>query len=153
MKLGVTSFIVLTALSLSACRQTPPPQAPLADELDWLIGCWVTEQGTVENWSPSDINTLLGESRSPRSDGTVFTEYLAISRNKDELYYLAAPTGTEPTMFTATERGAGMAVFEKPDHDYPQRISYQRDGETLSATISLINGERSNQWIFAPCAD
>ncbi|MAI91814.1 DUF6265 family protein [Ponticaulis sp.] len=153
MKLSITTFTLLAGLSLSACGSAPAPQQTLADDLDWLIGCWATEQGTVEDWSSSDMNTLLGEGRSPRSDGTVFTEYLTISRNKDELYYLAAPTGTEPIMFTASERGAGMAVFENPDHDYPQRISYQRNGDTLSATISLMAGERSNQWIFAPCAD
>jgi len=37
-------------------------------------------------------------------------------------------------------------VFENPDHDFPQRIEYARAGDTLTATISTMDRERTFSW-------
>jgi hypothetical protein len=44
--------------------------------------------------------------------------------------------------------GIGEAVFENPTHDYPQRISYRMEGETLVATTSLMDGSQAQNWRY-----
>ena len=43
---------------------------------------------------------------------------------------LATPSGQERTVFPATEVTDARAVFENPEHDFPQRITYTGAGET-----------------------
>ena len=50
--------------------------------------------------------------------------------------------------FALAEHGAAHATFENAAHDYPQRITYARDGETLTATISLIDGSKAMRWTY-----
>ncbi len=51
-------------------------------------------------------------------------------------------------VFRLVESGAGRAAFENADHDYPQRIAYVRDGDTLTATISLVDGSKARSWVY-----
>ena len=58
---------------------------------------------------------------------------------------VASPGGAAPVAFRmietiALDNPAQIAVFENAEHDYPQRITYQRDGNRLTATISKIDG-------------
>ena len=39
-------------------------------------------------------------------------------------------------------------TFTNPAHDYPQRISYRRDGEELVAEVSLLDGSEANRWRY-----
>ena len=42
-----------------------------------------------------------------------------------------------------TENEGSRVRFENPEHDFPQVIAYQREGETLTATISDLTGEQA----------
>lgn len=61
--------------------------------------------------------------------------------------YLASPKGRQPaTPFKMIEMAANKVVFENPEHDFPQRIIYEREGDTLTARIEgTQNGEPHHQ--------
>lgn len=52
-------------------------------------------------------------------------------------------------MFTEALIDERKVVFENPEHDYPQRISYEllNDGH-LRATISLADGTAQRSWDY-----
>ena len=81
-------------------------------------------------------------------DGKTFFEFLRIVVRDGKLYYLASPSGRQPTPFEMTELTNGKVVFENSQHDYPKRITYQRIGETLVAKIEGASGDATEpkQW-------
>ena len=62
--------------------------------------------------------------------------------------YIAQPGGGAPVAFGLVRHGTTSATFENAAHDYPQRIHYARDGETMTATISAIDGSKAISWTF-----
>ena len=50
--------------------------------------------------------------------------------------YVAQPGGRPPTSFRQAAIGEGWIRFENPAHDFPQRVEYRREGNTLLAEIS-----------------
>ncbi len=47
-----------------------------------------------------------------------------------QLAFIAMPSGQRTTVFPLLRLGQTEAVFENPQHDYPQRIVYQLEGGT-----------------------
>ena len=50
--------------------------------------------------------------------------------------------------FALVRHDGTSATFENAAHDYPQRIAYARDGDTLTATISAIDGSKARRWTY-----
>ena len=44
-------------------------------------------------------------------------------------------------------------TFVNPDHDYPQKIRYERKGTRLTAVISKMNGEEPRVFERRQCTD
>ena len=80
---------------------------------------------------------MLGMSRTIARGRAVASEYLRIDTRDgtDSLQYTAMPSGQSLTVFTASLVEPRHVVFENPAHDFPQRIIYRLDGDTLSARI------------------
>ncbi len=113
--------------------------ADTLSSLAWISGRWCSAPGnerTEELWLPPRGSTLLGMSRTLTATETVGFEYLRIVKNDGMLHYLAQPGGRPPTSFKETARGEQWIRFENPDHDFPRRIEYRRDGDTLHAEIA-----------------
>jgi hypothetical protein len=53
-----------------------------------------------------------------------------------------------PSPFPMIKASEAMIEFANPAHDYPQRIKYWRDGATLKAEVSLIDGSDAMQWSY-----
>ena len=130
------ALLLLPALSLAG----EPGEHPL----DWLIGCWVTPDGSAQEvWVADSDGGLSGFSVSIADNKVSFYETLTIRPGDDgPLVYTAHPSGQSTTSFTATEVSETSALFVNPDHDYPQRIRYTRVADRLQATISLLDGSR-----------
>jgi hypothetical protein len=59
------------------------------------------------------------------------TESLRLERLGDDVFYTARPRqNLFPTAFRLIESDARRFVFENPEHDFPQRIVYERIGAT-----------------------
>lgn len=125
-------------------------------DLSWLAGHWVEESWDgdpaarrgEEHWLAPTANLMLGINRTLEGDRTRAFEYLRIEITPDGARYLASPGGRPATAFALIESGPRHAVFENPDHDFPQRIRYRRVGDRLEASIEgTVDGEkRSMSW-------
>jgi hypothetical protein len=55
---------------------------------------------------------------------------------------MASPQGRAPaTPFRLVEIGPGRAVFANPEHDFPRRIEYLRDGDGMTVRVSGAGGD------------
>lgn len=127
--------------------------APL---LDWIGGHWCTELGeeTVEEvWLPPHGGVAIGLSRTRTGERTTAFEYLRIVEVDGVPSYIAQPGGRPPTTFTRTASGDNWIRFENPEHDFPQRIEYRRDGDALRAETAGPgeNGEEVIAFDYRRC--
>lgn len=117
----------------------------LMENLSWLTGTWRRETAksiTIETWRRVSDRTFEGEGlrRSRASGDTVFTESLLIVAMQGETFYIAkVAENLYPVPFKLTSLDSGRAVFENPDHDFPQRITYVHHASD-SLTV-LVEGE------------
>ena len=142
------AFLAIAAVALLAGAS---PTATV-DDLGWLAGDWVSEgdgRWTEESWTSPRGGMMLGHSRSGRGDALREFEFIRIARGADGmLAYIAQPQGGAPVAFRLVRRDAASATFENAAHDYPQRIHYVRTGDTLTATISAIDGSKPRRWTY-----
>lgn len=138
------------AVMLSACG-TVGTEAP-GHPLDWLSGCW-TDGSTTERWTAAGGGYLFGHN-VVMADGQVrFFEQLRIEPSDAGPVFQAYPRGVGPVAFTSAESGQRTIAFVNGSHDFPQRIAYTRTGDTLTATVSLIDGTRAGGWVYQRCAE
>jgi len=130
-----------------------PAKATIAD-LAWFAGAWTGTRGTnnaismEERWSPPKGGSMLAISRTVNRDRLSAFEYLRIVERDGGLVYIAQPNGAAPTEFILTEFSASRAVFENPRHDYPKKITYERSGDALTATIGYLKGGTPRKFEF-----
>lgn len=119
----------------------------------WLAGCWVSaDKSSQEVWVVDSDQSLIGFSVALGAEKVVFYEVMSIKQNDDGLWtYTAYPSGQASASFIAVEIGENSVVFANFDHDYPQEISYRREGSRLYATISLRGGEQPNSFDKIAC--
>ena len=81
--------------------------------------------------------TMLGMSRTVSQGRTVEYEFLLLRTEPNgDINYVAKPSGQKETAFKLIRVSATEAVFENPQHDFPQRIIYTlKDGKNLTAVI------------------
>jgi hypothetical protein len=139
----VLLFLFALVLSPTASAQT------LAD-LAWLKGCWRTQgDGPVvtEVWLAPPMPALLGYSYTQRAGETRGWEQTRIEMLDGRPHFIAMPNGGPPVRFRMREMAidvddpaAEAAIFENPQHDYPQTVEYRRIGNQLIATIANLDG-------------
>lgn len=107
--------------------------------LNWLAGCWRAEggePGSQEQWMAPAGGGMLGMARTIRRGKVGEFEFLQIIANAEgRLTYVAKPSGQAEASFVVKEQGEQSVTFENPAHDFPQRISYKREGLVLKARI------------------
>lgn len=69
---------------------------------------------------------MIGMGREVKNDKLLFHEYLRLEERTDGIYYVAQPFGKAPTDFRLTKSDDSIAVFENPQHDFPNCIKYKR---------------------------
>lgn len=128
------------------------PARPSVADLAWMSGSWASESDgrwTEEVWLPPRGGAMLGLSRSGREAAMRDYEYIRIQAGEDGVpVYHASPGGRAPVGFRLVASDGSSATFENPQHDYPQRIRYRRDGDTLVATISATDGANAMRWTY-----
>ncbi len=108
------------------------------ERVAWLQGCWVmTDAGRVveEYWMAPRGTSMLGMGRTVRDDKLVDHELVVLREEGDRLAYEAHPSGQATATFLSREVTAARVVFENLQHDFPQRIGYERSGDRLLAWI------------------
>ncbi|MBI5364464.1 MAG: hypothetical protein HZA53_14900 [Planctomycetes bacterium] len=121
-------------------------------QLAWMSGTWAFEENgvvTEEHWRPLQGTTLLGTSHTYDEKKTRFFEFLRVSAAKDTIAYIAQPGGAPtPTVFPMVSLTEQEVVFENPEHDHPQRIRYSKTERGMTATVSMLDGTRSQSFVF-----
>ena len=109
------------------------------EKLSWIIDRWVSTDGestSYEHWEKVNETLFSGGSETMKNGDTVFAEKLKIELIEGSVYYVAdvahnpAPVKFKLTFLTDTE-----AIFENPEHDFPQKISYKYIEGNLNASI------------------
>jgi hypothetical protein len=109
------------------------------NQLAWLAGHWRMERaGRVvdEQWMAPAAGVMLGMSRTISRGKVIEHEFIQIREGPGgALFFIALPSGQKEAAFQVVSLGATEAVFENPQHDFPQKISYtlQPHGTLLAA--------------------
>lgn len=115
---------------------------PTINDLAWLAGCWEgldTSKIYREQWMKPVGKVMIGMSHTSVADTTREYEYLQIRQQADgDIFYVAIPSGQIETLFKLTKFDGKEAVFENPEHDFPQRIIYHREND--STLVARIEG-------------
>ncbi|HFT6991966.1 TPA: DUF6265 family protein [Stenotrophomonas maltophilia] len=113
-------------------------------EFDWLAGHWcggTEERRLDEVWLPEAGGALLGMSRTLSRGSMESFEYMRLVPAGKAAGFHVQPNGVAPTTFVIAEHGENWVVFENPQHDFPNRIEYRRDGASLKASISGLGDD------------
>ena len=139
-------------VALLAAGQTPASSGtPTIKDVAWIAGCWDSTRGTrhvAEHWMAPEGGTMMGVSRTTTGEKTTEWEFLIIRQGPRGLDYVAKPSGQPEGTFTATRATANEVVFENPAHDFPKRIGYKRDGDSLTAWIDGPMGGQNRRIEF-----
>ena len=145
--------LVLVSLLVAAC----PGQGPRVEEtgvgLDWLAGCWQSDDGRArETWVYESDGSLIGFGIL-LVDGRLASHELLSIRNDGggKRTYTAHPSGQARTSFVEREAGDDYIRFANHGHDYPQLIAYRRDGARLLATIARLDGGNEQRFAWRRC--
>ena len=127
--------------------------ARAADFPTFMTGAWHgTFAGTTvdEQWTSAEGGLMLATSRTISAKGKTSFEFLRIEHRNGSLVFLAMPQARPETPFPLKTITASRVVFENLEHDYPQRISYWRDGAKLCArTEGMLQGKlESEEWCW-----
>ncbi|QPQ56089.1 hypothetical protein IC614_05835 [Allosphingosinicella flava] len=139
-----TGIIASAALGMAA--QAPPAKP----DLSWLAGYWLEcdgEREVTETWSKPKGGIQLGHSITIGRK-SVSWEQMRIESRNGTLVFLAQPRGAPATAFPLVDAKPNEVTFENKAHDFPQRITYRRDVNRLTATISGTNAQDSALWIY-----
>jgi hypothetical protein len=159
----VLSLVQLCALSVYLAAAEPPVSTSVppsgVQTIGWLTGCWAQESAAAvveEHWMSPRAHSMLGIGRTIRNGKVVEYEWVLISERSGQLIYEAHPSGQPGAEFVANSATGVRAVFENPDHDFPQQIGYERTGRNaLTAWIQgKINGSTRRvefRYTRAPC--
>ena len=123
------------------------------EKAGWLIGTWEnkTAKGSLyETWSKTNDNEYSGKSYAVKEKDTIVFENIRIVQEQDGLFYIPIVKIQNDGLavrFTIKIISETQLVFENPQHDFPQIISYTKIGmDSLVAEISGIkNGQERKQ--------
>jgi Domain of unknown function (DUF6265) len=111
--------------------------------LSWLEGKWTRSnmknprRTALELWKKTGEYELTGLGVTLQEGDTVFVEKLKIVISGNEIHYVAdVSENPNPVHFVFTKIGSNFFSCENPQHDFPKKISYQLEGNTLNAQTS-----------------
>ena len=128
---------LLTALAANATAAI--------EQVAWMQGCWQMDAGprvVEEQWMAPRGGVMLGMGRTVRDGKLVEYESVMLREQDGKLAYEAHPSGQPSAVFMSSTIEESTVIFENPAHDFPQRVGYKRDGDSLLAWIDgAVNGK------------
>src|SRR5262245_20273147 len=115
------------------------------DQLSWIAGCWEGREPArvyTEQWMKPEGGLMLGMSRTVVGGKAREFEFLQISQQGTDIFYIAKPSGQPEASFKLIQNSKQEVVFENPAHDFPQRIIYRLlpDGSMTARIEGKMNG-------------
>lgn len=145
--------IIISCGNLRNQNKTNSNNFSLIEKASWLIGKWQnnsTEGNVTEIWEKSNDSTFIGKSYFVVGKDTISSETIKLEQNNEELFYIPTvrdQNNRQPVKFRLTSLTNKQLVFENPEHDFPQKISYtQIRNDSLIAEISgVLDGKQNSQ--------
>jgi hypothetical protein len=139
-------------VSVAALAFAAAASPAAASELPWLTGYWLDCAGksVSETWIDAGGATLVGLGLTQGRSGASF-EFMRIAKGADgKLAFHAMPSGAPATAFPVKSQAEQSVTFENLQHDFPQRVSYRREGDVLHARIEGMMGGKleSMTWVY-----
>lgn len=142
MKTGTKIFVaVVTGLTV-LCAWTAKTTNDIT-KAGWLIGTWEnkTLKGSIyETWRKETDSKFSGKSYIVKEKDTIVFENIQLIQEPDGLFYIPTVKNQNdglPVRFTVKTISETQLVFENPQHDFPQCISYRKiSADSLVAEIS-----------------
>ena len=145
------AIAIVAGLLVAGAADAPPPN-PIA-RLAWLAGDWVSEgngRWTEEQWSAPRGGLMLGLGRSGKAERAMGFEFMRIAIEPDgAVTFWGAPGGTRSVPFRLIDEGAAAATFANPQHDFPKKITYRREGDMLIATVTGDDPANAQSWTYS----
>lgn len=120
---------------------------PTLNDLSWLAGCWEANlrgREVNEQWMKPGGGIMLGMARTVSQGKAGEFEFTQIREDKDgSIYYVGKPSGQAEASFKLIKLQNKEAIFENPQHDFPQRIIYrlQPDGSLFARVEATVKGQ------------
>jgi len=129
----LSSLIALTFFSCSNQKEG-------FEKYSWLIGNWKTTNGEslYEYWESKNDTLFTGIGYRLYGSDTIVTEKLKIFTRDGTTYYTATISTQNKgrtIRFRMVSNTADSIVFENPNHDFPNRITYLKKGNDKMKTI------------------
>jgi hypothetical protein len=86
---------------------------------------------------------MLGTGRTVRDGRTTEYEFVVLKEQDGRLAYEAHPSQQAGAVFLSREVTEARVVFENPDHDFPQRVGYEKQG--ADSLLAWIEGSQNGR--------
>jgi uncharacterized protein DUF6265 len=135
------AIIILVALADASFATAPVLAQQSIATVAWMQGCWQSstpERSVYEQWTAPQAGSMLGVGRTVRGERLIEYEFVLLQERDGRLAYEAHPSGQPSAVFTSSTVGDAMVVFENPEHDFPQRVGYRKEG--ADAVVAWVEG-------------
>ena len=142
MKKALLLVSVLFAIEIAHSQSSSQKVRDDFKKLDWLEGNWTRldvkpGRSAHESWQKISTTEWKGSGVNLKGADTAFIEKLKLVIQDDNIYYVAdIAENKEPVYFKLTAITDDSFVCENPQHDFPKKIAYQKNGNKIKATIS-----------------
>ncbi|MEJ5995557.1 DUF6265 family protein [Pedobacter sp. Du54] len=142
-------IFLFTVVSLLIFCGWTATQSDSLSKAQWLIGTWEnkTARGSIyETWVKKSDDEFLGKSYMKKENDTLVLEHIRLVKEANQLFYIPAVKNQNeglPIRFGLKISSDTQLVFENPEHDFPQIISYTRINR--DSLIAEISGTKNGQ--------
>ena len=138
--------VLLLALAFISCKNTDSDtnEKEKIKMAHWILGSWENKSAEgilTEIWAKTNDSTFQGQSYFIKEKDTIHFETMILQQIGENLTYNTTVKGQnedKPVSFSLAETTENMLVFENKKHDYPQKISYQKNAK--NNLITIISG-------------
>ena len=132
------SFISITVLAQTSAKTGVED----FKKLTWIIGEWNRTnmkpgRTSTETWIQKSPTEMVGWGITLKGSDTVAIEKFKLVVKDHDIFYVAdVPENKGPVYFKLISVTDDGFACENPDHDFPKKIAYKKQDDTLVATIS-----------------
>ena len=151
------TMLIISVFAM-ACREEPKtetteskPDYSLLNKASWILGSWgrTGPQETIsETWVRQNDSVYRGEGYFISGKDTFSAEKITLEQRGRQVFYIPeVKDQNKGITFAMTALAEDSMVFENPEHEFPQRISYRKvNTDSIVAEISgTINGQFNSE--------
>ena len=120
------------------------------ESLSFMVGCWQQPgaNGIREQFAPPATNMMTGLSQFWRGDRIVDWEFHRIDQGPQGPVITPHPRGEASVSFAPIELTPTRIVWSNPDHDFPNRIIYERVAPDTLVVVAEADGPEGRRLAF-----